>query len=114
MLFFTRLRNSFAHSNVFKNNKKYILWNNHKESLSLICILSFDSLINIKELICKNKEKKEEWNATRWKNELINIIDSIKDMLISKQIELEKNKNKEIGKAIYSLKAVIDEIIEKV
>ena len=52
---FTRLRNSFAHSNLFKTNKKYVLWNENKESLSLMCILSFNSLVNIKELICKNK-----------------------------------------------------------
>lgn len=44
---FARLRNAFAHGNIRKYKQNYILWNENNKVLSLLCILSYASLIKI-------------------------------------------------------------------
>ena len=45
-------------------------------------------------------------------NNLINELDSIRNILIAKQISLRENPDNEIGQAIYELKKVIDKLLE--
>lgn len=44
---FARLRNSFAHGNILKYKQRYVLWNEQHKILSMLGVLSYNSLIQI-------------------------------------------------------------------
>ncbi len=50
---FYRIRNAFAHGNFIINKKMYIMWNEQKEKIYSICILSYEDLIAILDSVLK-------------------------------------------------------------